>query len=82
MNERMVTAAVTGLLLLVPGLQTPRAGAHLGAGTLEAARPAGRGPIAELEGLLAYMPREEQQRLANALAHFEATEPVATPAPQ
>ncbi|MGI9592194.1 MAG: cupin [Myxococcota bacterium] len=75
-------ACVAGLflLLLVPGLQTPRAGAHLGAGTLEAPRATGKGPIAELEGLLAYMPPEERQRLANALAHFEAAEPVAAPA--
>lgn len=70
--------AVAGcfLLLLAPGLQTPKAGAHLGAGALDSAGKGGQGPIAELEGLIAYMPAREKQQLANALAQYQAAEPV------
>jgi len=70
------------LLLLLPGLQTPRAGAHLGGGALEAAVGPGQSPVAALQGLLAALPQQERQRLANALAAYRDAEPVSTPAPR
>lgn len=70
------TLGVLFLVLLTPGLRTPKAGAQLGVEALAGAGQRGGGPIAELEGLLTDMPASERQQLANALAHFVAAEPV------
>jgi serine/threonine-protein kinase len=70
------------LLLLFPGLQTPRAGAQLGAEALAGAGKAVQAPSAALEALLADMPVSEKQVLSNALASYADAQPVDTLAPR
>lgn len=82
-SARAVAAiAVLFVLLLYPGLQTPRAGAQLGADALAGAGKAGQDPSTQLEELFADMPASEKQTLSNALAGYADAESVDTLSPR
>jgi len=73
------------LLLLYPGLQTPRAGSALGTEMLPeaselapGARPEPVDPFAQLQELIAKLPPAERQNFANARASYLEAEPVET----
>jgi serine/threonine-protein kinase len=68
----VAAGALAFLLLLYPGLQTPKAGAHLGGDALAEAGARESATIADLESLIRSLPPAELQKLSNALAHYRS----------